>query len=329
MSGLVAIRETGSSQQFYDYSVYGIALRSEIPLSYPEHTPGGGVDVTFSVAPPGWLAESTAGLTNDARPDDWYERRRGADGSDYLRFPDLFEFRISPDGRSVAFAQLERSTAESFETYLLGHVLSYALVKQGYEPLHATTVVVDGAAIAFLGSSGRGKSTLAAAFLHAGHQLLTDDLLLIRQVDGILCALPGPPRVKLYPDIARQFLPRQASSAPMNPDTEKLIIPLERHQAHVGGAPIQGFVVLDECEPGATGVRLSRLSGSEAVLQLLGATFNTRLVTPARLRRQFLAAREWAARIGVRRIEYPRALSDIDQVRDAIVSEVRASTLPS
>ena len=99
---------------------------------------------------------------------------------------------MSADGRHVAAGHLGNASAESFQSYLLGWVLSFALVKQGYEPLHATAVVVDGKAVAFLGTSGDGKSTLAAAFLHAGHTLLTDDLLLIREIDRRIRGLSRP-----------------------------------------------------------------------------------------------------------------------------------------
>lgn len=309
------------------YQLYGLSIRSEIPLTFPESPASDHADVTFSVAPRSWFAERTADLPNLAVPDDWYERRRGADGSDFLYFPDLFEFMVSPDGRAVAFAQLEQSGAWSFETYLLGHVLSYALIKQGVEPLHATTVVIDGVAAAFLGASGQGKSTLAASFVAAGHQVLTDDLLVIREVGGVLCGLPGPPRLKLFPQIARRFLASQASTARMNPDTEKLIVPLEDDQVRLSPTPVHAFIVLDECGSDSAGIRLSCLSGRDAVLQLLRSTFNTRLVTPERLRRQFLAARDWAARIGVRRLEYPRDLADIGRVQESIVADVRAACL--
>jgi hypothetical protein len=63
--------------------------------------------------------------------------------------------------------------------YLLGQALSYALVKLGFEPLHATAIVVNGEAAVLLGSSGFVKSSLAACFLEDGHRLLTDDLLIL------------------------------------------------------------------------------------------------------------------------------------------------------
>lgn len=318
------VREAESSQRFRDYCLYGTGIRSEIPLTYPERPLTGAADVTFSFAPRHWFADVTAGLSRAGTAVDWYEHVSCPDGSDYLRFPALFEFIVSPDGRSVACLLLEGATVESFQAYLFGHVLSYALVKQGHEPLHATAVEIGGAAVAFLGASGQGKSTLAAAFLQAGHRVLTDDLLLIRDVDGALCGWPGPPRIKLFPEVAERFLPQQASATPMNPDTTKLMIRLEGHQQHDGPVPIQSFCVLEDCEHDA-GIRLSSLSGTQSVIQLLGSTFNTRLVTSERLRRQFLAAREWLRRIPVWRLEYPRAIDDIDLVLEAVLSRALSS----
>ena len=94
-------------------------------------------------------------------------------------------------------------------------------VKQGHEPLHATVVVVDGKGVAFFGDSGWGKSTLAASFIKAGHSVLTDDLLVIREVDGVLYGFPGPSRIKLFLDVARRFQPEKIMDEPIDPDSEK------------------------------------------------------------------------------------------------------------
>ncbi len=308
-----------------NYRVYGISISSEIPLSFPTEPPGCPADVTFRFASREWFTDVAARLSSEGTTNGWYTYSRMRDGSEFLHWPDLFEFVVSSDGRSVAFGLLGQSTAESFQTYLLGHVLSFALVKQGYEPLHATVVVVDGHALGFLGRSGHGKSTLAAAFLHGGHQVLTDDMLLIREVGGRLCGFPGPPRIKLFPDIARRFLPSMKPGAPMNPETDKLVVSLARRQVHTEPAPMQGFVVLDEAPEDASHVQLHPLSRIDAWLEFVKATFNTRLVGVERLQRQFLAVEEWTTRIPVRRLIYPRTLAVLESVRDALVVDMRSA----
>lgn len=58
-----------------------------------------------------------------------------------------------------------------------GSVVSLHLVLRGAVVLHASAVEVDGAAVAFTGMAGMGKSTVATLFGRAGFPLVTDDVL--------------------------------------------------------------------------------------------------------------------------------------------------------
>src|SRR5262249_1753993 len=102
-----------------------------------------------------------------------------ADGSIYLRWDNHFEFMIAADGRQIACRPLGTVTGETFDSYLPASALSFALVRQGIEPLHATVVDVGGKAVGFLGNCGFGKSSLATWFIRRGHRLITDDLLVV------------------------------------------------------------------------------------------------------------------------------------------------------
>ncbi|PYT92309.1 MAG: hypothetical protein DMG36_15620 [Acidobacteria bacterium] len=97
---------------------------------------------------------------------DWFHYAPLEDGSDYLRWTGLFEFLISADGRRIAARTLTDISQEAFQTYLLGQVLSFALLKQGIESLHSTVVAVDGGAVAILGDWKRAiASSPIPAFL--------------------------------------------------------------------------------------------------------------------------------------------------------------------
>jgi len=69
------------------------------------------------------------------------------------------------------------------ETYMafpiLGPIMGWLLFQRGLAVLHSSAVSIDNFAIAFMGDKGAGKSTTAAAFLQAGADLITDDLLVI------------------------------------------------------------------------------------------------------------------------------------------------------
>jgi len=245
-----------------------------------------------------------------------FERRAElADGARYLGWSGVLECVVSPDARRIAYRPLPGAGRRAVETYLAGHVLSFALLARGGEPLHATAVVLDGRAVAFAGDCGYGKSTLAAEFLRAGHSLLTDDLLVVKRAGGARLAYPGAPRIKLCPDVVGA-LP-EAAGAPMNPITRKLVVPL----TGVPAAPVplaRLYVLPPPWRRRARGVEIQRLSARRAFVEITRATFNAEQRERARLARQFAFAADLAATVPVKRLSFPRELAWLPAARAAI-----------
>src|ERR1044071_2564446 len=163
----------------YHYLVYGVSLHSEFMLSLPEETVPGFMRIEIRAGAPSMFTEVIRGVALQHRSD-WYHFVHLTDGSSYVKWDGLGEFLVSADGGCIVCAHDTSAPMESFQVYLLGQALGFALVKSGFEPLHATAIDIGGEAIALLGGSGFGKSSLAACFLSAGYSLLTDDLLLLR-----------------------------------------------------------------------------------------------------------------------------------------------------
>ncbi len=65
---------------------------------------------------------------------------------------------------------------------------------QGDNPIHATSVMIDGRAMLLSGPSGSGKSDLALRLIDRGALLISDDYTLLENRDGILFAF-APPRI--------------------------------------------------------------------------------------------------------------------------------------
>jgi hypothetical protein len=87
-------------------------------------------------------------------------------------------YLVSPDGRRVLGAP-PSGAAWRWERLVLAQVLPLAAVLRGLEVLHASAVALCGNAIAFLGASGTGKTTLASRIVARGAPLVTDDVLAI------------------------------------------------------------------------------------------------------------------------------------------------------
>src|SRR5262249_48636784 len=180
-----------------------------------------------------------------------------------------------------------------------------------------------------------GKSTLAAACLRAGHRLLTDDLLVVKERPADVIAFPGPPRLKLFPEAAAEFLGTTAGT-PMNGQTAKLVIPLGPDRTVSSARPLSALYVLrpPSAQERLRRVGIRRLSPRQALLALIGSTFNTRVRDAARLARQFAAASRVATRVPVKVLSYPRDLACLPAAVEAVQADLarsspRDSRLPS
>ncbi|MBI4611278.1 MAG: hypothetical protein HY726_19995 [Candidatus Rokubacteria bacterium] len=313
------------SRRRYAYQAYGLSVRSVIPLPCRRVAGCGRVDAEVVRAPASLFPRVHRTIGGERNDVSWFRYASLDDGSCYLRWSGLFEFVISADGRRIAGRSLDGGSVEAFQTYLLGQVLSFALLKQGIDSLHATVVVVDGKAVAFVGDCGYGKSSLGAAFLQAGHSLLTDDLLVVEENGHSFRAWPGPPRIKLFPEVAKRVFGDGVVGTPMNPLTPKLVIRLAWKMSWLGAAPLKAIYVLT---PPAQNTRRARvtirpLAPRQAFLALLKNTFNAVIVEPERLARQFDLTARLVARIPVRLLAFPRDLARLPAVRAALESDLR------
>lgn len=299
------------------YEFYGLRLRSEFPLAASIQTGRRRGAVRLRCRGPKFFARvrARAGVRDARAP--WFVHAGLRGGGDYLRWSGLFEFAVSADGRAIAARPLDGASPETLQAYLLGQVLSFALVRRGIEPLHATAVVVDGGAVAFLGDCGTGKSTLGAALLRAGCPILTDDVFVVTERRGRFVAWDGPPRIKLFPEVADRLLDGGAGS-PMNGLTPKRLIPLDGRQHAAGPVPVAALFVLAPRSSGRRSVSIRRLPAQRACIELIRNTFNTMIAQRDRLARQFALAGRVAESVPVFSLSYPRELGRLPEVVAAI-----------
>lgn len=223
--------------------------------------------------------------------------------------------------------QLRKLSLETLQTYLMGQVISFALLKVGIESLHATAVAFGNEAVGFLGDCGTGKSTLAAACVRAGFPLLTDDLLRLDNHSGRLLAYPGPARIKLMPKTAKQLLGPAIKSAPVNPLTSKQIIPLKDNQSIQRLMPLRVLYLLKPPRgKQSNNISIRTLSKRKAWQALAANTFNICVYEPKRYQTHFLWASQLAQQITVKALTYPRQLSLLPKVIETIREDIQIST---
>ena len=311
--------------QPYKYGVYGVVVTSDVPLALPGYGDG---DALARIECVGAPAAAFEAAVRDAvfapTRASWYRYVPLRDGSTYVRWDAVGEFIVDAAGDRIRHRRLSGASDESFQVYMLGQALSFALVQQGIEPLHATAIVFGEDAVAFLGGTGFGKSSLAAAFLDAGCRLLTDDLLVLRERATCVVAYPGPPRIKLFAKTALRFAAAASARTRMNPGTAKLIVPVEADASCSRPVTLRAIYSLaaptDACR--TAGVHIDCLSARDAFITLAGGTFNRRLVNARRLQRQFTAMARIAERVPVKRLSYARAHDRLPAVRESILADL-------
>ncbi len=107
-------------------------------------------------------------------------------------FYTLADFEIDLGQRRVVSHPRPGTDPAIIPILLTGTVVAFLLSMQGALVLHASAVEVDGGALAFVGSSGQGKTTLATLFCAAGYPLVTDDVLPVAVSDrGDVSCVPG------------------------------------------------------------------------------------------------------------------------------------------
>lgn len=180
---------------------YGLVIDSDIAL--PLSTGAGTPDLVLRRGADRPVpADRPAGerLAEVCRPNRtvFYSLARSADAV-VLRYPGLCDFAGDPRFADITVHLDPDGDAGLLPVLVSGTLLAVHLMLRHELVLHASAVQVGGQALAFVGSSGMGKSTLAAALCELGCGLVSDDLLRVDRAPGGMIAYPGGTENRLRP----------------------------------------------------------------------------------------------------------------------------------
>ena len=219
-----------------------------------------GQDIHDSSEPPPGDVVAVYGSDEDR----WYTAT--STGSGYrLRFRECGEFVISADLSTVEIRRDPAGRTEMLPILLAGTVSAFLLALRGETVLHASAVAIDGAALAFVGQSGRGKSTLAALLcVETGHELVTDDVLTVDPGPPVTC-LGGAFELRLRPAAAVLADARPESPTRPTADERLAFSPTPRPPEPL---PLAAIVIPAPSRT-ASDVEVRRIPPSDAVFALL------------------------------------------------------------
>lgn len=269
------------------HALYGLGLATDLPLKAPlapaDRAPDltilRGADLPADYPPPPGEVWAAADFGHGVSV-----RLAKTETGWSLLYPGTAEVRFSPD-RSSATIHSSPGKADLVPLLLSSSVPSWWLNLCGEPVLHASAVAMGDVAIAFMGASGMGKSTLATVLCAQGARLITDDVLrLARDGDAFRCHY-GPGELRLRPAaaaLAGQFAPECADASADGRTTLRL-------EAPTAELPRLAAIFIPRPSREATELCVERLSLLQASFHLNGFTRVIGWQVEGPLRRQF----EW------------------------------------
>ncbi len=235
-----------------------------------------------------------------------------------MRFPGLADFLLAQDGGRIQAWPVPGVSDATLQHLYLNQVLPLALSKQGKLVLHGSAVEIGGGGVAFIGASGRGKSTLAASFAASGFRFLTDDGLLVEPDGGGYRILPSHPSIRLWQDSEAALVGAGAQKAPPVQFTPKARFLAGEGIVFCGQARhLRRVYFLGE------GVRqepvFERMSPREALVELVKNSFLLETEEHEWLAAHFDGLSRLVDEPIFYRLDYPRRFEDLARVRQAIV----------
>lgn len=159
---------------------YGLTLRSELPLRLErpaaEHS---AIDLEIQLGAPTFRREDPppGRILLHLQASRQFYTGTIADDAYHLRFYGTCDIVLDRGLRRATVHLVDGADPTVVEVLASGTLLAFVLALRGEAVLHASAVQLGDVALAFVGASGMGKSTMATLLCAAGARLITDDLL--------------------------------------------------------------------------------------------------------------------------------------------------------
>ena len=225
-------------------------------------------------------------------------------------------------GKEIIIDPTPGGDDDLLRTIVLGPIWAVLLRQRGFAVFHASSIIASNGAIAFLGGSGWGKSTLAKAFYGRGYGIITDDVLAVRLEESPPQVFPAYPSVKLYPDTA-SFLRCNASA------TRLVHTQMKKHVHHValrfpqGPLPLQRIYVLAVSEHN----KIEPLQFQEAFVELVRNSRAVSLLKDVNSRNGHLhQCARLVTKVPIRRLKRRASLTDLPEVMQLVEEDFTKNT---
>lgn len=247
----------------------------------------------------------------------WVEFYR--DGTRILvRFPQIADFLVDKDFRLVDCIPYPSASDDVVDHFRRNHIVPLIWSGAGDIALHASAVMYDHQAIAFVGESGLGKSTLATYFARQEMPLISDDALLLARDKKMFLAQSGASHIRLWRDSGDRLLGPKANKMPGLSNTSKGRYRAREHfEVTKSAVPLARVYFLGAAE--TEEISVSPLNGTDAVFAVTNSSFLLDWMNPKVLSTHFENVAALCQNVDAYTLDYPRRYDVLEQVKDAVL----------
>lgn len=320
----------------YKYSVYGLTLGvNRCLLGLIPASSNAKVDVTVDL-----FGKETTELPISTENIQHGAEFISEDGIDYyhLWFVDSgrLDFKIEARGTQITAnwtrnlaTTWDRSAIAEVTSLLLGQVSGYTLRLRGTLCLHGCVIKVGDYAVAFIGESGAGKSTMAAAMANKGHAILADDIAAFQEQEDYFLVQPGYPSVRLWPKSVNAVYGSEVGLNKIFSNSEKRFLELDQEDKESPGKfydqplPIAAIYVLGARKPELSAPSIEVIPPVMATMNLMTHRSVGHLkLDREREAQEFAGFGRIAATVPVRKIVRSEDLTALPQICELIEQDV-------
>jgi hypothetical protein len=266
------------------------------------------------------LGEAPAKLSVPLAVAESYEAN---DAEFLLRLPGVATYYVR-DGVEIVIDRAAGAPELDVRSYLMGNLFAVLCHQRRLLPLHASAIATSRGAVAFLGTSGAGKSSMVAFLSKRGHRILADDVCLIdpaapqhRRV------LPVAPWLKLWSTTLEAMGESSHGLSRIFSDDEKYRYALQQPEAP---ARLAELILLERAESPAV-VNFERLAPAHALHALLDLTYQSWLVrATGRTESYFLRCGQALEGARVTRMRRPWGFDAMEATLTALEGHLDATT---